>query len=185
MVSTGPLISKSISPCINFLASVPKTPITIGIFFTFMFLCFLNTLAGSGYLSYYALFSIFVCDQQGWQSPQFGNSFFVNYYHYYLLLQNFSHQLMLMDFHWSLSDSKSPQVSRTLLSILFVLNNTVVWMLSTRPLTSKFSSPFNNPKAPISIGIIVTFMFHSFFLTFFALSFSFILWSAGTGKSTI
>ena len=73
-----------------------------------------------------------------------------------------------MIFHWSLSDSKSPQVSRTLLSILAVLNNTVVWMVSTRLPTSKSSSPFNNPlitvpKAPIMIGIIVTFMFHNFF----------------------
>ena len=47
-----------------------------------------------------------------------------------------------MVFHWSLSDSKSPQVSRTLLSILAVLNNAVVWMVSTRPPTSKSSSPF-------------------------------------------
>ena len=73
-----------------------------------------------------------------------------------------------MVFHWSLSDSKSPQVSRTLLSILAVLNNAVVWMVSTRPPTSKSSSPFSNPfvtvpKAPITIGIIVTCMFYSFF----------------------
>ena len=73
-----------------------------------------------------------------------------------------------MVFHWRLSDSKSPQVSRTLLSILAVFNNDVVWMISTRPPTSKSSRPFNNPlvtvpKAPITIGIIVTFMFHSFF----------------------
>ena len=103
-----------------------------------------------------------------------------------------------MVFHWSLSDSKSPQVSRTLLSILAVLNNAVVWMVSTRPPTSKSSSPFSNslvtvPNAPITIGIIVTCMFHSFFsslarsryLSFFSHSFSFTLWSAGTAKSTI
>ena len=71
-----------------------------------------------------------------------------------------------MVFH--LSASKSPQVSRTLLSIQAVLNNSVVRMVSTRPPTSKSSSLFNNPlvtipKAPITIGIIVTFMFHSFF----------------------
>ena len=42
-----------------------------------------------------------------------------------------------MVFHWSLSDSKSPLVSRTLLTILAVLNNAVVWMVSTRPPTSK------------------------------------------------
>ena len=102
-----------------------------------------------------------------------------------------------MDFHWSLSDSKSPQVSRTLLSILAILNNALVWMVSTHPATSKSSSPFNNPlvsvpKAPITIGIIVTFMFHSFFnslarsryLSFFSHSFSFIQWSSGMAKST-
>ena len=73
-----------------------------------------------------------------------------------------------MVFHWSLSDSKSPHVSRTLLSILTVLNSAVVWTVSTRPPTSKPSSPFSNPlvtvpNAPITIGIIITFMFHSFF----------------------
>ena len=72
------------------------------------------------------------------------------------------------------------------------------WMVSTRPPTSKSSSPFSNPlvtvpNAPITIGIIVTCMFHSFFnslarpryLSFFSHSFSFILWSAGIVKSTI
>ena len=103
-----------------------------------------------------------------------------------------------MVFHWCLSDHKSPQVSRTLLSILAVLNNIVVWTVSTRPPTSKSSSPFSNPlvtvpNTPITIGIIVTFMFHSFFnslarmryLSLFSHSFSFLLWSAGTAKSTI
>ena len=64
--------------------------------------------------------------------------------------------------------------------------------------TSKSSRPFNNPlvivpNAPITIGTIVTFMFHSFFnslarsryLSFFSHSFRFILWSAGTAKSII
>ena len=73
-----------------------------------------------------------------------------------------------MVFHWRLRDSKSPQVSRTLLSILAVFSNAFVRMVSTRPPTSKSSRPFNNPlvtvpKAPITIGTIVTFMFHSFF----------------------
>ena len=103
-----------------------------------------------------------------------------------------------MVFHWSLSDSKSPQVSRTRLRILAVLSNAVIWIASTRPPTSKSSRPFNNPlvivpKAPITIGTIVTFMFHSFFnslarsryLSFFSHSFRFILWSAGTAKSII
>ena len=103
-----------------------------------------------------------------------------------------------MVFQWSLSDSKSPQVSRTLLSILAVLNNVVVWMVSTRPPASKSSISFSNPlvtvpNAPITIGIIVTCMFHSFFnslarsryLSIFSHSFSFILCLAGTAKSTI
>ena len=103
-----------------------------------------------------------------------------------------------MVFHWSLSDSTSPQVSRTLPSILAVLNNAVVCMVSTRPPTSKSFSPFYSPlvtvpNAPIMIGISVTFMFHSFFnslaksryLSLLSLSFSFILWSADTAKSTV
>ena len=103
-----------------------------------------------------------------------------------------------MVFHCSLNDSKSPQVSRTLFSILAIPNNAVIWMISTRPPTSKFSRSIINPlvtvpKAPSTIGIIVTFMFHIFFnslarsmyLSFFSHCLSFILWSAGTAKSTI
>ena len=65
-----------------------------------------------------------------------------------------------MVFHWILSDSKSPQVYRTLLSILAVLNHAIVWMVSTRPIISKSSSPFDSPlvtvpNAPITIGVIV------------------------------
>ena len=69
--------------------------------------------------------------------------------------------------HGSLSDSKSPQVSWTLLSILADLNNTVALMVFTHPLVSKSSSPCTSPlvtvpRAPMTIGIIVTFMFYSF-----------------------
>ena len=42
-----------------------------------------------------------------------------------------------MVFHRSLSDHKSPQVSRTFHSILADLNNAVVWLVSTRPVISK------------------------------------------------
>ena len=75
-----------------------------------------------------------------------------------------------MIFHWSLSDSKCPQISRTLLSILTDLNSVVVWIVSTRPFIYKSSSPFNNPfatvpKAPITFGIIVIsfWIFHMSF----------------------
>ena len=59
---------------------------------------------------------------------------------------------------------------------------------------STFNKPLVTvPKAPITIGIIVTFIFFCFFnslskaryISFFSLSFSFILWSAETAKSTI
>ena len=70
-----------------------------------------------------------------------------------------------MVFHWILSDSNSPQISRTLLSILTDLNNALVWMVSTS-LISKSSSPFTNslgivPNATITIGFKVNLMFHS------------------------
>ena len=68
-----------------------------------------------------------------------------------------------MVFHKSRIESKSSQVSWTLLSILADLNNTVVWMVSTRPLISKSSSHFIIPmvtvqRAPITIGLNVTFI---------------------------
>ena len=98
--------------------------------------------------------------------------------------------------HRSLSDNNSPQVSRTLLSILADLNNAGVETVSTRPVISKSSSPCTNPlvtvpRTPITVGIIV--MFHSFFnslarsryLSLFSHSFNFTLSSAVTAKSTI
>ena len=100
--------------------------------------------------------------------------------------------------HWGLSDCKFPQVSRTFLSILADLNNAIIWVVSTRPVISKLSSPCTNPlmtvpTTPITIGIIVTFMFHCFFnslarlwyLFFFPRSFNFPMWSVRTSKSTI
>ena len=69
--------------------------------------------------------------------------------------------------HSSLSDNKSPQVSRTLLRILVDLIHAVVWMVSIRSLTFISSSPNINllvtvPRVPITIGITVTFIVNSF-----------------------
>ena len=184
MVSTCPLISNSSSHLSQPLGIVPSAPVLKGIPATFMFFKFFSSLARSKYLSPFSFSLVFFL----WFTLQA-----LLFYDY-----RFSHQLTLMVFHWSLSDSKSPQVFRTLLSILAVLKNAVVWMVFTRPPTSKSSNPFSNPlvtvlKAPITIGIIATFMSHSFFnfltrsryLSFFSHSFSFILGSAGTAKSTI
>ena len=86
-----------------------------------------------------------------------------------ITFKSFSHQRSLIVFRWSLSDSMSPQVSRTLPSILADLNNTVIWMVSICPLISKFSIPFTNPmgivpSVLITVGITVTFMFPSFLI---------------------
>ena len=81
---------------------------------------------------------------------------------------SFSHHYQLIVLLGSLRDSKSSQISRTLLSILADLNDAVVWVVSTCALISKSSSPFTNrlgivPSATTTIGITVTFMFHSSF----------------------
>ena len=70
-----------------------------------------------------------------------------------------------MVFHRGLNDSKSPQISRTLLSVLADLNNIEVCMISSNPLIFKSSSPCTSPLVTgwIIIGITVTFMCHSFF----------------------
>ena len=100
-----------------------------------------------------------------------------------------------MIFHWSVRDSKS-QISSTLLDILGDPNNAVVWIVFT--LIFIFFSPSTNPfvtvpRAPITVSVNVTFMFHSFFsalarswcLYFFSPFIIFALCFAGTAKSTI
>ena len=57
-----------------------------------------------------------------------------------LLLFEFFTSALTDCFHWSLSDSKYPQVSRTHLSIQADLNNAVFWVVSTRLLISKSST---------------------------------------------
>ena len=80
-----------------------------------------------------------------------------------------------MVFPWSLSDSKSPQVSGLFLVFLVDLNNVVVCMVSTRHLPS-FPVPLpilkGLVKAPITTGITIIFMFHSFLFVFFFCSFA-------------
>ena len=98
----------------------------------------------------------------------------------------------------SVSDSKSLQVFRTLLTILAKFDNTAVWVISTRRLILKSSNHFINhmsivASAPITTGNTDTFMFQSFFsslarlryLSLFSLSFNFTLWSLRRAKSTI
>ena len=84
-------------------------------------------------------------------------------------LESFPQQRRLRVFQWSLSASKSPQISRNISNILAALRNVVVWRVSTCPHVSKSSSPFINPlgivsSASITIGILVSFMLHSLFV---------------------
>ena len=94
------------------------------------------------------------------------------------LLERFSHQHRLMVSHRSLSKIVSAGLQDSS-------------QYSGRSFISKSSCPFNNPlvtvpRASITIGINVTFMFHSFFnslarsryLFFFSLSFNFTQWTA-------
>ena len=88
-----------------------------------------------------------------------------------------SHQRKLIVLHWSLSDNKFPQVSKTLLSILVDLKNAVVWMVSNLHLISKSSSPCTNPlmtvlSASIIIGTIVILLLSWIFLFVFSSSLS-------------
>ena len=84
-----------------------------------------------------------------------------------LLFWEFFYIIVSWWFLAGLSDSQSPYVSRTLLSILANFNNAVVCMVSTYPLISKSSCTCTNPLViilgtPITIGISVTlFQFSS------------------------
>ena len=102
------------------------------------------------------------------------------------LVVSFSHQLHLVIFHWSLSDSNSHQVSRTLLSILAYLRNAVVWMFSILPLASNSSTLYSKPfgtvtKAPFVspspqvLQLFKNFLIRSKYLYIFSLSFIFTL----------
>ena len=73
-----------------------------------------------------------------------------------------------MDF---LSDSKSPQLSESLLWILSNVNNVVVRMVSARPTISHSSRSLTKtlesvPSAAITIGIFVDYYYHFYYQLF-------------------
>ena len=126
-------------------------------------------------------------------SPYLLNDPRINYY-CLLLLKFFTPALA----DWFLTGVTASLIkSPGLPSVFCDLNNAIVWISSTRPLTSKSSRPSINPsmtvtKAPIIIGITVTFLFYSYFSflarsrnsSFFLFSFNITLWSTETAKST-
>ena len=88
-----------------------------------------------------------------------------------------------MVFLWNLSDSQSPQVPRTLLSIQAGLNNATVWMLSTHHLVSNSFSPCSNP---FRFESFFSSLARSWYLSLFSLSLSLTQRSTtGTATSTI
>ena len=83
------------------------------------------------------------------------------YYYYYF--ESFSHQRLLIVSHWRLSDSKSPQVAKTL-CILADLIYAVIWRVFTCLLIFKSSGSFTNslgviPSAQKTIIIIIIILF--------------------------
>ena len=72
--------------------------------------------------------------------------------------------------HWSLSDSKLPQIFGRLFSILAKLNYPQIWMFFTCPIFKSSSPLFKRlgmiPIVPITIGLTVSHLFHRFFLDF-------------------
>ena len=79
----------------------------------------------------------------------------------WLLLCTIILQHKPMVLYWSLSDSNSLLVSRTLLSILTYENSTVVWIVSIHPLFSNYSSHFSKPlgtipSVPFTLGKTIT-----------------------------
>ena len=116
---------------------------------------------------------------------------YYNYHNYYFAPEFF---IPTLTNGFSLT-SEWPQVSRTLLSILTDLNSVVVRMVLILPLICNsfnlLAKPLETiPSTPSTIGITITFTFHSYFsslarskyLSIFS-SFIFTLWSAGTAKS--
>ena len=106
-------------------------------------------------------------------SRSFKHSFFqqylwINLFYYNFTPGKFSHICLLMAYQWSLSNNKSPRVSRTLLSILADLNKAVVWMILISPPISNSSSLFlklfgNVPTEPNTNYITINLMFQRFF----------------------
>ena len=116
---------------------------------------------------------------------------------FFIYFVSFSHQLYLIVFHWSLSDSTFLRVFGAFLRIIANLRRDLVWVVSVLPLIFSSQSFFpalggRSKRPPTTIDITITFMLHSFFssltrseyLAIFSSSFTFSLLSACTTKST-
>ena len=115
----------------------------------------------------------------------------IQYESVFSLLLGIQYQHYLVGFHWAMSNSMSPQVFRTLLSILANLNNIVVSLVAYPPL---ISSLFFKPLIPFQVRVLQlvslslpcfpAYLAKSNYLSIFSLSFIFIQWSGRKAKST-
>ena len=153
----------------------------------------------SARLFFFRFLSVIYCRQSKRQSPLYGMFFLIiiTIIMIFLLLKSFSHYFCW----WSFTGGWVTSILLKSLGLfsVFSLYSIVVWMFSTHTLISMSSSTFNHPlvtipKAPNTIGVIVNFMFHIFFIFYFPskveeliFRFTFLqfLWSAGTAKSRI
>ena len=97
------------------------------------------------------------------------SDYYYYYYYHYFILESFSHQCLLVIFHWILSDSKFPQDSKNLLRLQADLNIVVVYIVSILPLIftspSFFSKHLEIVPTASTIRITVTFRFYSIFIS--------------------
>ena len=153
-----------------------------------MFHIFFNSLAMSTYLSFFGMFVlVFFSLSFNFTLRSAGTAkstilqfifffFFVYCYKVWSSGRDLVIRIIIYSFEFLTSASTDglslgfqwQQVSRTLLCILAMLNNVIVYIISTRPLISQSSGHITNPlvtvaKAPLTIRIIVSSMFHSFF----------------------
>ena len=172
-------ISCSLRLFSSFLVTVPTK---FGITITFMFYSFCNYLARSRYLLSFSLSLFFhLCSAGTTKSMryqvlllsfQIGSNLFtrIGWFICIAKTQRFIIIIIIIIIIWECyTPAFLTEVWVTSsLSILADLNNTLVWMVFSRSLISKFSCPCTNPlvtvpSVPVTIGITVTFMFHSFF----------------------
>ena len=102
---------------------------------------------------------------------------------------SFSHQLTLVVIDWSLSDSNSSWLSKSLLNILTKLNNAVICMVLILSLISNSSRTISKAMRQFKVHQLqlvssLPLFFFLCYLSIFSLSFSIsTLWSAETAKS--
>ena len=141
MVSIPLPISNASNRLTKLLGTDLRTPITLGMIFSIMFhnILFSNKVKWLFIILFSLIFTVVRRDNNNhYMESNLGLVSCWRWVIFFIIIIIFFYSLGV--FHWILSESKSPQVYRTLiLSILVVLNNVVVWMVSTRPLSSKSS----------------------------------------------